>query len=139
MAGLGLRAPVCICSVADPHHIDSDPDPSQYFDADLDPSYHFDTDPDPSHHFDADLDPSYHFNADPDPAFLFDADPNPEFYLMRMRIRILMRIRVPKRMRIHADPDQQHSVYERYRCSVTENWYFKWPQVHVRVPENLRQ
>ncbi len=39
-------------SVADPHHIDPDPDPAYHFDADLyadpDPACHFDPDPDPS-------------------------------------------------------------------------------------------
>jgi hypothetical protein len=52
------------CSVADPHHLDADPD--------LDPVCHsFKADPDP--------DPTYHFHADPDPdlTFHFDADPNP--------------------------------------------------------------
>jgi len=39
-------------SVADPHHLDADPDP--------DPACHFDTDPDP--------DPAFHFEADPDPS-----------------------------------------------------------------------
>jgi hypothetical protein len=38
------------CSVADPHHLDADPDPV----------FHFDADPD----------------ADPDPTFKFDADPS---------------------------------------------------------------
>jgi hypothetical protein len=39
-------------SVADPHHLDADPDP--------DPACHFDTDPDP--------DPTFHIEADPDPS-----------------------------------------------------------------------
>ncbi len=37
-------------SVADPHHLDADPDPN--------PACHFDTDSDP--------DPTFHFEADPD-------------------------------------------------------------------------
>jgi hypothetical protein len=41
-------------------------------------------------------------DADPDPAHHFDAGPDPDFYLMRIRIR------VPKTMQIHADPDPQH-------------------------------
>jgi hypothetical protein len=32
-------------SVADPHHIDANPDPACYFDADPDPTCHFDADP----------------------------------------------------------------------------------------------
>jgi hypothetical protein len=47
---------VPICSIAEPHHIDADPDPACHFDAD--------PDPDPTFHFDAgdpdlDLDPSF--------------------------------------------------------------------------------
>ncbi len=34
--------------VADPHHIDADPDPAFHFDADPDPAFHFNADPDPS-------------------------------------------------------------------------------------------
>ncbi len=36
-------------SVADPHHVDADPDPACHFDVDpyLDPTFHFDGDPDP--------------------------------------------------------------------------------------------
>ena len=50
-----------------------------------------------------------------DPTYHFDADPDPDFFLMRIRILISsdadctrMGIRVPKMMRIHADPDPQH-------------------------------
>jgi hypothetical protein len=52
-----------IDSVADPHHIDADPD------ADPDPACHFDAnpDPDPTSHFYAGLDP------DPDPRFQIKA------------------------------------------------------------------
>ncbi len=46
-------------SVADPHHLDANPDP--------DPTSHFDTDPDP--------DPTFHFDAVPDP------DPAPAFQI----------------------------------------------------------
>jgi hypothetical protein len=48
-------------SVADPYHIDADPD------ADLDHACHFDADPDPACHFDADPDPNptVHFHAGP--------------------------------------------------------------------------
>jgi len=42
------------CSVADPHHLDADPDPSCLFDPDPAPACHFDADPDPTFHFDAD-------------------------------------------------------------------------------------
>ncbi len=67
------------CSVADPHHIDADPDPTFHFDVDPDPACHFGADPDPAFHFDADPDPAFHFDADPDPDpnFHFDADPDP--------------------------------------------------------------
>ena len=34
-------------SVADPHHVDADPDPDFHFDADPDPAFHFDADQDP--------------------------------------------------------------------------------------------
>ncbi len=40
-------------SVADPHHVDADPDPVCPFDADPDPTFHFDAVPDP------DQDPSF--------------------------------------------------------------------------------
>jgi hypothetical protein len=32
---------VVICSVADPHHSDADPDPARHFDADPDPIFYF--------------------------------------------------------------------------------------------------
>jgi hypothetical protein len=35
-------------SVADPHHLDADPDPTFHFDADPDPAFHLNADPDPS-------------------------------------------------------------------------------------------
>jgi hypothetical protein len=40
-------------SVADPHHLDADPDPACNFDADPDPKpdCHFDADPRPDLHF----------------------------------------------------------------------------------------
>ncbi len=59
MAGLGLRAPLLICSVADTHHVDADPEPSYHFDADPELSVHFDGDPDPSYHFDAGTDSDF--------------------------------------------------------------------------------
>jgi hypothetical protein len=40
-----------IASVADPHHIDADPDPTYHFDAHPDPTHHFDADPDPDSDF----------------------------------------------------------------------------------------
>jgi len=46
-------------SVADPHHLDKDPDPSFHIDVDADPKFHSDEDPNP-----------YNFKAiriDPDP------------------------------------------------------------------------
>jgi hypothetical protein len=49
-------------------------------------------------HLQIDADP----DPDPSPAYHFDSEPDPDFYSMRMRIR------VPKMMRIHADPDPQH-------------------------------
>jgi hypothetical protein len=55
------------CSVADPHLLDADPDPTCHFDADLDPACHFDADPDPDH--------TFHFDADP------DLDPDPSFQM----------------------------------------------------------
>ncbi len=46
---------VPVGSVADPHHVDADPDPVCHFDADADsdPACQFDADPDPTFHFDA--------------------------------------------------------------------------------------
>jgi hypothetical protein len=42
--------------VADPHHLEADPDPACHFDADadLDPALYVDVDPDPTFHFDTD-------------------------------------------------------------------------------------
>ncbi len=51
-------------SIADPHHVDADPDLVFHSDADPDPASHFDADPDPAWHFDADPDPTYHFDAE---------------------------------------------------------------------------
>ncbi len=36
--------------VADPHHVDADPDPTYHFDTNPDPTFHFDEDPDPASH-----------------------------------------------------------------------------------------
>jgi hypothetical protein len=33
-------------------------------------------------------------DADPDPAYHFDADPDPDFYLMRIRVLEVIRIRI---------------------------------------------
>jgi hypothetical protein len=83
-------------SVADPHHIDADPDHARHFNADADPACHFDADPDPACHFDADADPDPDQNpsfqmkayilalhlqtdADPDPAYHSDVDADPDF------------------------------------------------------------
>jgi hypothetical protein len=45
-------------SVAVPHNLDADPDPT----------FHFDADPDPNLYFDANSAPTFHFEADTDPA-----------------------------------------------------------------------
>jgi hypothetical protein len=47
---------MCLCGmIANPNHVDEDPDLAFYFDADQgpDPAFHFDTDPDSTFHFDA--------------------------------------------------------------------------------------
>ncbi len=56
-----------VASVADPYHLDADPD--------SDPVCHSDSDPDPVCQFDAgpNPDPNFHFYADADA----DSDPNP--------------------------------------------------------------
>jgi hypothetical protein len=72
-------------NVADPHHVDANPDPAFHFDADPDPTFQFDPDPDPTTHFSPVLqnDPLrlllVHFDVDPDPdrSFHIDADPDP--------------------------------------------------------------
>jgi hypothetical protein len=56
-----------IQEVADPHHVDADPD------AETDPTFNFDADPDPTFHFDADPDPTFHFDTDPDLSFQIKA------------------------------------------------------------------
>jgi hypothetical protein len=79
-------------SVADPHHLHTDLNPSFHFDADPadakpDLSFQFDADSHPTTQFFPDLDPpmlqnlplrfpTFHFDADPDPAFYFNADPD---------------------------------------------------------------
>jgi hypothetical protein len=86
-------------SVAEPDHVDANPDSAFHFDADPDltfrfdeypdPSFQFDTDPDPTNNFSPELYPPMlqngpeklppcNFDADPDPAFHFDADPGPD-------------------------------------------------------------
>ncbi len=42
-------------NLADPYHLDADPDPPRYFDADPDPTCYFDADPGP--------DPSFQIKA----------------------------------------------------------------------------
>jgi hypothetical protein len=44
------------------------------------------------HHLDADPDPSFHFVAGPDTPFYFDADPDPNFSLVRIWILLLIRV-----------------------------------------------
>jgi hypothetical protein len=82
-------------SVADPHHIDANPDPACHFDADPDPACHFDADPDPACHFDADADP------DPDPTFHFDADPDPkgsQKYSSLISMRLLQKCKLASKV-----------------------------------------
>ncbi len=83
--------PVVCCytvppSVADPHHLDADPDHA----------IPFDVVPDSLFHSDADPDPTFHFDIDPDPAFDLDPGPDPAFQCDRVRIKLftLIRIRV---------------------------------------------
>jgi hypothetical protein len=52
-----------VFSVADPRHVEADPDTAFHFDAD--------SGPDPTFHSDADPDPTFQFNADPDPTTHF--------------------------------------------------------------------
>jgi hypothetical protein len=56
-----LFSSILLFIVANPHHIDADPDPACHFDADPGPAFHVDADPDPIFHFDADpdSDPSF--------------------------------------------------------------------------------
>ncbi len=67
-------------SVADPHHVNADPDHAFHFDADLDPTFHSD----------ADTNPTFQFYAEPDPTTNFfmriHADPDPQHCLPRCRI-----------------------------------------------------
>ncbi len=74
-------------SVADPHHIDADPDLAFHFDANPDPSFYYDSDPDPDPAFqlDADPDPTTHFSPDFDTPMLQNNDPgggNPAFHFV---------------------------------------------------------
>jgi hypothetical protein len=46
-----------LISVADPHHLDADPDPA----------FHFDTDSDPDPTFHSDADGTFQFEEDPEP------------------------------------------------------------------------
>jgi hypothetical protein len=81
MAGLGLRAPVSISSVADSLHLDAD--------LDADPDFYLMRTRIRLTVFDADAAPSYPFVADLDPSYHFDADQDPDFYFSRIRILIL--------------------------------------------------
>ncbi len=45
---LRLLVPFVVAGVADPHHVDADPDPACHFDADSDSTFHFAADPDPT-------------------------------------------------------------------------------------------
>jgi hypothetical protein len=73
-----------LVSVANPHHVDADPDSACHFDADPNPARHFDADPNPAYNFDANPDPAYHFV--PDPACHLDEDPDPAYHFECMRI-----------------------------------------------------
>jgi hypothetical protein len=46
--------------VADPHHLNADPNPAFQFNADPDPAFHFNEDPDPHFTADPDLHPAPH-------------------------------------------------------------------------------
>ncbi len=46
--------------VADPHHINADPNPAFHDKSDPDPAVHYKSDPDPAVHFNADTDPVPH-------------------------------------------------------------------------------
>jgi hypothetical protein len=94
--------------VADPHHLNVDPDPAAPYQDDVSlgplayrpsraPRLHLKR-PGPLWlHFkplkllnfvsNADPDPSIHFHADPDPSFHFNADPGPAPKTVRIRIR----------------------------------------------------
>jgi hypothetical protein len=52
----GSETPTLKGSVADPHHIDADPEPDYHFD-DSDPTFYCNADPDP--------DPSFQINSKP--------------------------------------------------------------------------
>jgi hypothetical protein len=115
-SGSRIRNP--ITSVADPHHVDADPDPIPpcHFDADPDPAFQLDTDP----HLDPD--PTVHFDADPDPGPCFQIraqnlkkrSNRPILKLLRIRIQFitLMRIQILPviLVRIHPDPDSDHCL-----------------------------
>ncbi len=73
-------------SVADPHHLNADPDPTLHFLPYLDlqmlqndplrpPPFNLDADPDPAFHFDGDPDPAFQFDAEPEPSAQNDQDP----------------------------------------------------------------
>ncbi len=82
-------------SVADPHHLDADPD------ADPDPAC--DAGPGPVCHLSADPDLTFHFDADPDPSIQIKGQ-NPEKMLKQGQISYILACH----LQIDADPD---SVY----------------------------
>jgi hypothetical protein len=90
-----LTFTLLLSTVADPHHLDGDPDPACHFDADL--TFHSDTEPDP--------DLSFHIKAQTHEKVLKGA--HFSYILMRIRIQqlILMRMRIHliklMRIRIH--------------------------------------
>ncbi len=88
-------------SVADPHHVDADPDPACHFDVDPNPCI-FDADPDPACHFDADLDSIFHFDP--------ESHPEPSFQLKPQNLeKVLKSARIPYilacHLQIDADPN----------------------------------
>ncbi len=54
-----------LCSVADPHHFDADPDYHFYAGPDSDLTFYSDADSDPTFQFDADPDPTTHSRFEP--------------------------------------------------------------------------
>jgi hypothetical protein len=82
-----LKVEIQLDSFADPHHIDTDPNPAFHFNAD--------PDPDPTTHFFPDLYPPMLQN-DPLklPPFNFDANPDPDFHVDADADRKMMRIRI---------------------------------------------
>jgi hypothetical protein len=70
------------------------------------------------HHLNADPNPAFQFNEDPDPAFHVNADPDPAFNLLRIWICILLFIkmmRIGDHLSI-ADPPRLHCGPQGLRC-----------------------